>query len=158
MCQIFYLVKLNGEWTQAHQWSRSHIQFHYINYLFFRVLIIRAPRVFPIMWTLVSPLIDETSRGKFLFYGGNDYQGPGGLVDYINPDFIPVIKKLPQVLKTQANYNPGIGMAIFQNIECLIHELVYYFKHNYPALIDLKKFYGRFNGAQAPLKKRQNIP
>ncbi len=56
----------------------------------FRVLIIRAPRVFPIMWTLVSPLIDETSRGKFLFYGGNDYQGPGGLVDYICPDFIPV--------------------------------------------------------------------
>ena len=26
------------------------------------------------MWTLVSPLIDETSREKFLFYGGNDYQ------------------------------------------------------------------------------------
>ena len=69
--------------------------FRDINYLFFRVLIIRAPRVFPIMWTLVSPLIDETSRGKFLFYGGNDYQGPGGLVDYINPDFIPVIRKLP---------------------------------------------------------------
>jgi len=54
-----------------------------------RVLIIRAPRVFPIMWTLVSPLIDETSRAKFLFYGGNDYQGPGGLVDYINPEHIP---------------------------------------------------------------------
>lgn len=47
-------------------------------------MIIRAPRVFPIMWTLVSPLIDETSRGKFLFYGGNDYQDPGGLVDYID--------------------------------------------------------------------------
>jgi len=41
------------------------------------------------MWTLVSTLIDETSREKFLFYGGNDYQGSGGLVDYINPDFIP---------------------------------------------------------------------
>ena len=41
------------------------------------------------MWTLVSPLIDETSRGKFLFYSGNDYQGPGGLVDYINPEHIP---------------------------------------------------------------------
>ena len=56
---------------------------------FFRVLIIRAPRVFPIMWTLVSPLIDETSRGKFLFYGGNDYQGQGGLVDYISQEHIP---------------------------------------------------------------------
>merc|ERR1719237_746631 len=54
-----------------------------------RVLIIRAPRVFPIMWTLVSPLIDETSRGKFLFYSGNDYQDPGGLVDYIDNEHIP---------------------------------------------------------------------
>ena len=58
-------------------------------FFYFRVLIIRAPRVFPIMWTLVSPLIDETSRGKFLFYGGNDYQGQGGLVDYISPEYIP---------------------------------------------------------------------
>ena len=58
-------------------------------FTFSRVLIIRAPRVFPIMWTLVSPLIDENSRGKFLFYGGNDYQGPGGLVDYIDQDIIP---------------------------------------------------------------------
>lgn len=41
------------------------------------------------MWTLVSPLIDETSREKFLFYGGNDYQDPGGLVDYIAPENIP---------------------------------------------------------------------
>ena len=41
------------------------------------------------MWTLVSPLIDETSREKFLFYGGNDYQDPGGLVDYMSPEFIP---------------------------------------------------------------------
>ncbi len=41
------------------------------------------------MWTLVSPLIDETSREKFLFYGGNDYQHPGGLVDYIEQAFIP---------------------------------------------------------------------
>ena len=31
----------------------------------------------------MSPLIDETSREKFLFYGGNDYQDPGGLVDYV---------------------------------------------------------------------------
>lgn len=41
------------------------------------------------MWTLVSPLIDETSRGKFLLYGGNDYQAQGGLTDYICPEFIP---------------------------------------------------------------------
>ena len=28
-------------------------------------------------------------RSKFLFYGGNDYQGPGGLVDYMPKEFIP---------------------------------------------------------------------
>lgn len=61
-----------------------------------RVLIIRAPRVFPILWTLVCPLIDETSRGKFLFYAGSDGGRaenfglhPGGLKDYIPEDRIP---------------------------------------------------------------------
>lgn len=37
----------------------------------------------------VSPLIDENSRKKFLVYAGNDYQGPGGLVDYIDREIIP---------------------------------------------------------------------
>ncbi|XP_069684497.1 SEC14-like protein 1 isoform X1 [Periplaneta americana] len=54
-----------------------------------RVLIIRAPRVFPILWTLVSTFIDENTRSKFLFYGGNDYQASGGLVDYIPQEFVP---------------------------------------------------------------------
>ena len=61
-----------------------------------RVLIIRAPRVFPILWTLVCPLIDETSRGKFLFYAGTaDGRAEalnlqtGGLKDYIPEEWIP---------------------------------------------------------------------
>ena len=54
-----------------------------------RVLIIRAPRVFPILWTLVSTFIDENTRSKFLFYGGNDYEANGGLVEYIPQEFIP---------------------------------------------------------------------
>ncbi|XP_054462975.1 SEC14-like protein 1 [Anoplopoma fimbria] len=54
-----------------------------------RLLILRAPRVFPVLWTLVSPLIDENTRKKFLVYAGNDYQGPGGLVDYIDNEIIP---------------------------------------------------------------------
>lgn len=37
----------------------------------------------------VSPLIDENTRKKFLVYAGNDYQGPGGLVDYIDREIIP---------------------------------------------------------------------
>ncbi|XP_017283665.1 SEC14-like protein 1 [Kryptolebias marmoratus] len=54
-----------------------------------RLLILRAPRVFPVLWTLVSPLINENTRKKFLVYAGNDYQGPGGLVDYIDREIIP---------------------------------------------------------------------
>ena len=54
-----------------------------------RVLIIRAPRVFPILWTLVCPLIDETSRGKFLFYPGEHFLGQGGLAEYLPEEKVP---------------------------------------------------------------------
>lgn len=37
----------------------------------------------------MSPFIDENTRKKFLIYAGNDYQGPGGLVDYIDKEVIP---------------------------------------------------------------------
>lgn len=37
----------------------------------------------------VSPLIDENTRKKFLIFAGNDYQGPGGLVDYMDKEIIP---------------------------------------------------------------------
>ncbi|XP_060065339.1 SEC14-like protein 1 [Ylistrum balloti] len=54
-----------------------------------RLLIVRAPRVFPVLWTLVSPFIDEDTRQKFMIYGGNDYQGPGGLIEFIDKKYIP---------------------------------------------------------------------
>ncbi|XP_065066393.1 SEC14-like protein 1 isoform X1 [Rhopilema esculentum] len=54
-----------------------------------RLLLVRAPRVFGVVWTLLSPFIDENSRKKFLIYSGNDYQGPGGLADYIPAEYIP---------------------------------------------------------------------
>ncbi|XP_025783337.1 SEC14-like protein 1 [Puma concolor] len=37
----------------------------------------------------VSPFIDDNTRRKFLIYAGNDYQGPGGLLDYIDKEIIP---------------------------------------------------------------------
>lgn len=52
-------------------------------------LVVRAPRVFPVLWTLVGSVIDENTRNKFLVYGGNDYSGPGGLCDYIDANYIP---------------------------------------------------------------------
>lgn len=56
-----------------------------------RVLIMRAPRCFPILWTLISTFINENTRKKFIFFCGNDYQeqGPGSLSEYIDPEFIP---------------------------------------------------------------------
>ncbi|XP_006003094.1 SEC14-like protein 5 isoform X1 [Latimeria chalumnae] len=54
-----------------------------------RLLIVRAPRVFPVLWTLVSPFINDNTRQKFLIYSGNNYQGPGGLVDYLDKETIP---------------------------------------------------------------------
>lgn len=76
-----------------------------------RVLIIRAPRCFPILWTLISTFIrklnyllfylgymtdkllflDENTRNKFIFYCGTDYQeqNEGGLTDYIDAEYIP---------------------------------------------------------------------
>ncbi|XP_040295955.1 SEC14-like protein 5 [Bufo bufo] len=54
-----------------------------------RLLIVRAPRVFPVLWTLISPFINENSRRKFLIYSGNNYQGPGGISDYLDKEIIP---------------------------------------------------------------------
>ncbi|KAM4697984.1 SEC14-like protein 5 [Rhinophrynus dorsalis] len=54
-----------------------------------RLLIVRAPRVFPVLWTLVSPFINENTRQKFLIYSGNNYQGPGGISDYLDKDVVP---------------------------------------------------------------------
>ncbi|KAF4524801.1 hypothetical protein B566_EDAN010176 [Ephemera danica] len=54
-----------------------------------QVFIVRAPRVFPILWTLVSPFIDVTTRSKFLFYGGNDCLAEGGLDQHIHQSVLP---------------------------------------------------------------------
>ncbi|KAI4531565.1 hypothetical protein MG293_018079 [Ovis ammon polii] len=37
----------------------------------------------------ISPFINENTRQKFLIYSGSNYQGPGGLVDYLDKDVIP---------------------------------------------------------------------
>uniref|UniRef100_A0A1B0CA42 Putative phosphatidylinositol transfer protein sec14 n=1 Tax=Lutzomyia longipalpis TaxID=7200 RepID=A0A1B0CA42_LUTLO len=55
-----------------------------------RVLIVRAPRVFPILWTLISTFIDENTRSKFLFYGGQNCLFPDdGLERYLPSEIIP---------------------------------------------------------------------
>ncbi|XP_007937907.1 SEC14-like protein 5 [Orycteropus afer afer] len=41
------------------------------------------------LWFQISPFINENTRQKFLIYSGSNYQGPGGLVDYLDKDVIP---------------------------------------------------------------------
>lgn len=40
-------------------------------------------------WFQISPFINENTRQKFLIYSGSNYQGPGGLVDYLDREVIP---------------------------------------------------------------------
>uniref|UniRef100_A0A182JLI4 CRAL-TRIO domain-containing protein n=1 Tax=Anopheles atroparvus TaxID=41427 RepID=A0A182JLI4_ANOAO len=55
-----------------------------------RVLIVRAPRVFPVLWTIVSAFIDENTRSKFLFFGGPDcLNAEDGIEQYVHTDKIP---------------------------------------------------------------------
>lgn len=71
------------------------------------MLIVRAPRVFPLLWQLVSCFFDPNTRKKIIVYGGNDYQvcatpfryvpatpinalqDSGGLKEYVPQEFIP---------------------------------------------------------------------
>ncbi|VDP13395.1 unnamed protein product [Onchocerca flexuosa] len=51
------------------------------------VLIARAPRVFPVLWTLISPFIDENTRKKFMINAGEPVISE--LRKYIEQQYIP---------------------------------------------------------------------
>jgi hypothetical protein len=51
-----------------------------------KVLIVRAPRVFAILWTIVSTFIDEKTRNKFIFF--DDEQGLDHFIPSIPSDFL----------------------------------------------------------------------
>ncbi|KAL3981956.1 PRELI-like family protein [Acanthocheilonema viteae] len=51
------------------------------------VLIARAPRVFPVLWTLISPFIDENTRKKFMINAGEPVICE--LRKYIEEQYIP---------------------------------------------------------------------
>jgi len=53
------------------------------------VLIVQAPRLFPLAWTLVKSFINENTRRKCLVYGGNDYLEEDGIHSYIHREDIP---------------------------------------------------------------------
>ncbi|XP_017048396.1 protein real-time [Drosophila ficusphila] len=54
-----------------------------------RVLVVRAPRVFPIAWTIVGAFIDEHTRSKFLFYGSDCANMKDGPAQYLDEDIVP---------------------------------------------------------------------
>ncbi|KHN86630.1 CRAL-TRIO domain-containing protein T23G5.2 [Toxocara canis] len=51
------------------------------------VLIARAPRVFPVLWTLISPFIDENTRKKFMINSGEAVLVE--LSKYIDQQYLP---------------------------------------------------------------------
>lgn len=51
------------------------------------VLIARAPRVFPVLWTLISPFIVENTRKKFMINAGETVISE--LKKYIDEEYIP---------------------------------------------------------------------
>lgn len=51
------------------------------------VLITRAPRMFPVLWTLISPFIDENTRKKFMINSNEHVKEE--LIKYIDPDVLP---------------------------------------------------------------------
>ena len=51
-----------------------------------KVLIVRAPIIFPVIWALLAPFLDERTRAKFMIYAGNDCLG---LQDFVNPESLP---------------------------------------------------------------------
>ncbi|PIC39092.1 hypothetical protein B9Z55_010895 [Caenorhabditis nigoni] len=54
-----------------------------------QVLVVRAPRVFPVLWTLISPFIDEKTRKKFMVSGGSGGDLKEELRKHIDEKFIP---------------------------------------------------------------------
>lgn len=60
---------------------------------------------------------DEKTRSKFLFYGGNDYQAAGGLVDYIDEEFIPDFLGGPCKVNSYQILNFGKSSQIFFRLQ-----------------------------------------
>lgn len=92
-----------------------------------KLLIVRAPRVFPVIWTLVSPFIDENTRQKFLIYGGKNYmEHVGGLPDHIEQQYIPdflggdcfvsIGAALIIMVEQSSSSNPNSGVCLQQSV------------------------------------------
>ncbi|CAJ0564051.1 unnamed protein product, partial [Mesorhabditis spiculigera] len=52
-----------------------------------QVLVVRAPRMFPVLWTLISPFIDERTRQKFMINSGENLLNE--LKKYIDEQYLP---------------------------------------------------------------------
>ncbi|KFD72244.1 hypothetical protein M514_01341 [Trichuris suis] len=98
------------------------------------MLIVRAPRVFPILWTLVSPFINEKTANKFMIYGGSDYANC--LCQYMEqkwiPDFLggPCPVNIPGGLIPESLYRHEYSTAFRHGLE-QVYNTAYVYK-GYP--------------------------
>ena len=51
-------------------------------------LIVRTPRVFPVLWTLIGPLIDDNTKNKFMVHSSSEV-ATDALAQFLDPDIIP---------------------------------------------------------------------
>lgn len=76
-----------------------------------RVLVVRAPRIFPLAWTIVSAFIPENTRSKFLCYSGNSIeQAKTVLEEYVDSHYMPDI------------FGGSCETTISKNFELIDHE------------------------------------
>ncbi|XP_075724661.1 real-time [Rhipicephalus microplus] len=54
-----------------------------------RCLVVRAPRVFPILWALVGTFINDNTRSKFTFFADTGPTAPPGLAEFVDPSYLP---------------------------------------------------------------------
>ena len=80
-----------------------------------QLLIVRAPKVFGVVWTLLSPFIDDNTQKKFMIYTGDDHEREGGLLEYIPKEYVPKFLNgpaecvIPKVRGTTSYFSPHIG-------------------------------------------------
>lgn len=79
------------------------------------VLIARAPRIFPVLWTLISPFINENTRKKFMVNASESL--PAELAKYIDEKYVPDFLGGPCPCK--ASDAGHVPKSLYRSVDCV---------------------------------------